>query len=169
MATNGSSWESGDFMKFVLNQKNHEDKESEILSHSRFRSLVADSVMLMVASSDTTAAALSSTMWFLLSHPLCLAKLRKEIKDSVPSVKCGDDSALDSILPYEQVKSLPYLWACIDETLRLRPPIAYQLPRLVSNPEGVMITGQQVKPRTVVAVPPYSVHRHPSLYPDPDT
>jgi hypothetical protein len=59
MATNGSSWESGDFMKFVLNKKNHEDKESELMSHSRFRSLVAESVMLMVASSDSTAAALA--------------------------------------------------------------------------------------------------------------
>lgn len=122
--------------------------------------------MMMVAGSDTTATALTSTMWFLVHHPGALARLRNELDALKPSNDIEGPSAESAIFDYNIVKDLPYLRACIEESLRLRPPIAYQLPRLVSQP--TTIACHEILPGTVVAVSPYSVHRHLSLYRDPD-
>jgi benzoate 4-monooxygenase len=117
--------------------------------------------MLLNAGSDTTTAGLTSTLYFLLKNPHCRQKLRNEIDAKLNSFDEG-------IVPYDAVRDLPYLRACIDEALRLRPPIAYPLQRLVVAPEGTIIAGHAVRCGTVVAVSPWSIHRHKSLYKDPD-
>jgi cytochrome P450 len=160
---------SGDFMEFVLNQNHskHAKTTPEKSPKIPFGELVADSNMMMNAGSDTTAAALSSTIYLLLSNPLCLDKLRQELDERLPFTL--DDEHQNDISAYSSVSDLPYLRACIDETLRLRPPIAFQLPRVVYAPEGAMISGHHIRQGTVVAVSPYSIHRNEDLYPDPDT
>ena len=165
-----SDRECSDFMEFMLRDKGSVnestgDVEAKTFSQAQFRVLVADSVMMMNAGSDTTAAALTSTVWFLLNNPKALTRLREELTPMWESHGVHL-SVEESMYKYEQVKDLPFLRACIDESLRLRPPIAYQLPRLVSKP--VTIAGHELLPGTVVAVAPYSVHRHPSLYRAPD-
>lgn len=158
----------GDFMSFILRDRIQPGQGDEKFSFSReqFQSLVADSMMVMNAGSDTTAAALTSTMWFLLRTPTALQRLREELSSIKLESQNKDSSPELSIWHYDEVRDLPYLRACIDESLRLRPPIAYQLPRLISRP--TKIAGHDILPGTVVAVAPYSVHRHPSLYRDPD-
>lgn len=161
---------ASDFMDFILKDKNRstiseDSAEKMSFSDAQFHSLVADSVMMMNAGSDTTAAALSSTVWFLLHNPAALARLRDELAP-LRDQHGGNLHLEDSVFLYHAVKDLEFLRACIDESLRLRPPIAYQLPRLVSQP--VKIAGHDILPGTVVAVAPYSVHRHPSLYRAPD-
>ena len=161
--------QSGDFMSFILEDKSRSSKDEEdghSFTHAQFRSLVADSVMMMNAGSDTTAAALTNTVFFLLSNPHALTKLRDELRPLASTFQTATSRPEDAVFPYDSVKNLPYLRACIDESLRLRPPIAYQLPRLVSRP--VTIAGHDVLPGTVVAVAPYSVHRHPDYFPEPD-
>jgi benzoate 4-monooxygenase len=153
---------SNDFMDFVLSPNEQQQNDPD----ARIGKILADSNMMMNAGSDTTAAALSSTIYHLLSNPTCLAKLRGEIEEIIPFHT--DESAEEALLPYASVCGLPYLRACIDETLRLRPPIAYQLPRLVHAPDGAMIAGHHIQKGTVVAVPTYSVHRHEGLYKEPD-
>jgi benzoate 4-monooxygenase len=159
---------SSDFMNFILKDRLATTSNSSTNPSPKdpMDSLLADTMMIMNAGSDTTAAALSSTLWFLLRHPKALSRLRNELISATGHTSTSHLSARDSILPYSTVKSLPYLRACIDESLRLRPPIAYQLPRLVTQP--TRIAGYEILPGTVVAVAPYSVHRHPSLFPDPD-
>lgn len=153
---------SSDFIGFVLNENDGQEGHSEV----QIGKIMADSNMMMNAGSDTTAAALSSTIYHLISNPACLAKLRNEVEACFPFH--GEEDAEEGLLPYSSVCELPYLRACIDETLRLRPPIAYQLPRLVHSPEGATIAGHHVRQGTVVAVPTFSVHRHKDLYKDPD-
>lgn len=161
--------QSGDFMNFILNQTvaNTKLSDDEKGSEIPFGELVADSNMMMNAGSDTTAAALSSTLYHLLSNPHCLEKLRREIDEQLPCE--SDEDPESAISTYSSVSGLPYLRACIDETLRLRPPIAFQLPRLVHAPEGATISGHHIRQGTIVAVSPYSIHRNKNLYPDPDT
>ncbi|KAH7236965.1 cytochrome P450 [Fusarium redolens] len=74
----------------------------------------------------------------------------------------------DGIVSYHSAKDLPYLRACIDESLRLRPPIAYALQRLVVSPEGAIIAGHHIKQGTTVAVSPWTIHRNRKLYKNPD-
>ncbi|KAF4964570.1 hypothetical protein FSARC_7529 [Fusarium sarcochroum] len=126
-----------------------------------FQQLMAESVVFMNAGSETTAAALSSTLYYLISNPKCLNKLRAEVDAKLAPEYNG-------IVPYDSVKDIPYLRACIDEALRLRPPIAYALQRLVVSPEGATIAGHHVKQGTTVAVSPWTIHRNESLYKNPD-
>ena len=156
---------SGDFMKYILEDKKRSSGDNSF-SHEQFRSLVADTMMMMNAGSDTTASALTSTTWYLMRHPEALARLRKELSDCTGKINTSGLSPEDSMFPYDLVKDLPFLRACIDESLRLRSPLAYQLPRLVSRP--TIIAGHSILPGTVVAVAPYSIHRHASLFRDPN-
>ncbi|KIW28136.1 uncharacterized protein PV07_07818 [Cladophialophora immunda] len=145
-----------DFIANILKDKAGSDRPVP------FRELVAESQVLMNAGSDTTAAGLTSTIYHLLSNPETMSRLRAEVDSRVSP----DDP--QEILPYDLVRDLPYLRACIDETLRLRPPIAYPLQRLVVAPEGAIIAGRHIKQGTVVAVPPFSIHRKETVFPEPD-
>ncbi|EWG49061.1 hypothetical protein FVEG_08678 [Fusarium verticillioides 7600] len=144
-----------DFMSKILTNR---EGETRGLSFER---LLSESIVFMNAGSETTAAALSSTLYFLLSNPKCFEKLRGEI-DAKPG------SSNEGIVSYDSAKDLPYLRACIDESLRLRPPIAYAQQRLVVCPQGAIIAGHHIKQGTTVAVSPWTIHRNRKLYKDPD-
>ncbi|KAF9875547.1 cytochrome P450 [Colletotrichum karsti] len=120
-----------------------------------------DMATLLDAGSDTTAIALTHVMYFLLKNPTTLSKLRHEI---------DANAALqdDLVATHASVKNLPYLRACLDESLRLLPPVCAGLHR-VTPPEGLTIDGHRIEGGTVVAVPIYTAHRNPELFPDPET
>ncbi|KAF5721613.1 cytochrome P450 monooxygenase [Fusarium globosum] len=144
-----------DFMNKILKDREGGTRELS------FQRLLAESIVFMNAGSETTAAALSSTLYFLLSNPKCFEKLRTEI-----DARLGPNH--DGIVSYDSARDLPYLRACIDESLRLRPPIAYALQRLVVSPQGAIIAGHHIKQGTTVAVSPWTVHRNRKLYKNPD-
>ncbi|PNP81071.1 hypothetical protein FNYG_05538 [Fusarium nygamai] len=144
-----------DFMSKIL-----KDREGKTRGLS-FQRLLSESIVFMNAGSETTAAALSSTLYFLLSNSKCFEKLRAEI-----DARLG--SSDEGIVSYDSAKDLPYLRACIDESLRLRPPIAYALQRLVVCPQGAIIAGHHIKQGTTVAVSPWTIHRNRKLYKNPD-
>ncbi|KAJ9503764.1 hypothetical protein H2202_000903 [Exophiala xenobiotica] len=121
--------------------------------------LVAECSVMLNAGSDTTATALTNVMYWLLKNPSCLAKLRAEV-----------DSAMDpdeTVPAYDRVKHLPYLRACLDESLRMTPPNTMSIPRMTS-PQGMSIMGHWIPGNTTVHAPTYSVHRNPDVFPDPE-
>lgn len=151
-----------DFMQSILTDRNGEEHKVPLME------LFAESGVIIGAGSATITGALSSSFYFLASHPRCFARLRAEV-DSAISYTTGENSDLDNeIAAYDLIKNPPYLCAVIDETLRLRPPISFVLPRRVFSPEGAVVTGFHIRERTVVAVPPYTIHRKASLYTDPE-
>jgi cytochrome P450 len=89
-----------------------------------------------------------------------LEKLREEL-----------DGALDEdevVAPYDKVKHLPYLRACLDESMRLFPPTTFGLPRR-TPPEGAPVVGDYIPGNTTVSISSYVAHRDPSVFPDPET
>ncbi|KAI0478191.1 cytochrome P450 [Xylaria cf. heliscus] len=112
------------------------------------------------AGSDTTAMALTQTLHLLIKHPQYLEALRDEL-DSV----LGPE---DVITPYDKVKDLPYLRACIDEGLRIMPPTAAGLPRR-TPPQGAQIMGEWIAGNTSVNMTIYAAHRDENLFPDPES
>ncbi|KAF5269005.1 hypothetical protein FOXYS1_80 [Fusarium oxysporum] len=144
-----------DFMSKILKDREGKDRGLS------FERLLSESIVFMNAGSETTAAALSSTLYFLLSNRKCFEKLRAEI-----DARLGPNH--NGIVSYDSAKDLPYLRACIDESLRLRPPIAYALQRLVVCPQGAIIAGHHIKQGTTVAVSPWTIHRNRKLYKNPD-
>ncbi|KAJ7286350.1 cytochrome P450 [Mycena rebaudengoi] len=122
----------------------------------------ADGIVAIVAASDTTASALSSLVWFLLSNPDCYRRLQMELD----TVFVDGDDPLD-ISKHQQ---LSFLSACIDETLRLHPPVPTVGSRGV-NPGsgGCSIAGRFIPEGTSIYMPPYSLHRSPDhFFPYPD-
>ncbi|RFU29840.1 hypothetical protein B7463_g6505, partial [Scytalidium lignicola] len=115
--------------------------------------------VIMNAGSDTTAIALTHALYYLIKNPSKLAKLREEVASAF-----SNDS---TIVPYAKVKNLPYLKACLDESLRITPPVSFGLPRK-TPPEGTLIIGKFIPGNTAVSVPAYVTHRDPDIFPQPE-
>lgn len=116
---------------------------------------VRDEVMtLMLAGHETTANALTWTFALLSGTPSIRRRVEAEVEqvlgDRAPGA--GD------------VDNLPFTEAVIHESMRLYPP-AWTIEREAI--EDVEIAGVPVAAGTTVVVPPYLLHRHPQVWPDP--
>ena len=79
-----------------------------------FEIVLNDGDLVVIAGSDTTKAVLSSIFFYLLRSPEKLAKLREEIDHFYPP---------EESLSSKHFQKMSYLDACINEALRLSPPI----------------------------------------------
>ncbi|KAJ3466600.1 hypothetical protein MRS44_004164 [Fusarium solani] len=122
--------------------------------------IVSEIGAIINAGSDTTAIALTQTLELLIKHPQHLQHLRQEL-DSVLETD-------EAIAPYDKVKDLPFLKACIDESLRVIPPTSAGLPRR-TPPEGAQILDQWIPGDTSVNMTIYAAHRDPKVFPNPET
>jgi cytochrome P450 len=86
------------------------------------RELITNASCLIIAGSESTATLLSGLIFHLHSTPRVLALLQQEIRQAFKS---------PSGITFASVSDLPYLQACIEEALRLYPPIPCGLPRQV--------------------------------------
>ena len=111
-------------------EKNGQDNP---LSLSRSQ-MYAHSNLFMIAGTETTATLLSGLTFYLLANKEKMGRLTAELRDAFDS---------EEEISIERLQSLKYLQACIDEGLRMYPPISNGLPRLVP-PTGATIDGQQV-------------------------
>nr|BAL05112.1 cytochrome P450 [Phanerodontia chrysosporium] len=124
---------------------------------------ISEGVVAIVAGSDTAATALTHLCYYLLTHPDSLKKLRQEIEEAYPTL----GSELDDL---SRQAEMPYLNACINETLRLLPPVLTGLQRSVTAGSGAIIAGYFVPEGVDVSVHHYSVHRNSQDFsPIPDT
>ncbi|CAK5265219.1 unnamed protein product [Mycena citricolor] len=127
-----------------------------------FREVVADGVLSIIAGSDTTSTALSGLFWLLLSHPDAYKRVQAEVDGVYPR----GDSPMDP----SKHNQLPYLTACLNEALRLLPPVPSGSPRKVpGDGGGRVIAAQYIPPDTQVYVPTYTLHRSAKNFHDPDT
>jgi benzoate 4-monooxygenase len=117
------------------------------------------STVTVDAGSETTAIALTHLLYYLTKNPRCFSKLREEVSDAL--------SGEQLVAPYSKVKTLPYLKACIEESLRLSPPLPRGLER-VTPPSGATIMGTFVPGNVGVSVPAYIAHRDQDIFPDPE-
>jgi cytochrome P450 len=99
------------------------------------KEMIANAASLIIAGSESTATTLSGFIFHILSNPRCLSILQKEIWERFAS---------SPVMDFAAVAELPYLQACIEETLRLYPPVPSNMPRMVAR-EGMVIDGQFVQ------------------------
>ncbi|KAF6808212.1 cytochrome p450 [Colletotrichum musicola] len=122
-----------------------------------FVQLAANSNTLVIGGSETTATLLSGVTYYLLTHKDALEKLKKEVRSTFTSEK-----EIDII----SVNKLNYMLACLDETLRLYPPVAMGLPR-VSPREGATVCGRFVPGNTTVAIHQWAINRNEAYFKNP--
>ncbi|PKX99601.1 polyketide synthase [Aspergillus novofumigatus IBT 16806] len=93
-------------------------------------------------------------MFNLLSHCESLERLLQELQDTV------DSTGLTTPFPtWKEVKDLPYLDACVNEALRLQPPVCLPFERVAPR-GGITLCGRYFKEGTILGMNPYVVHRH---------
>ncbi len=104
--------------------------------------LVTEAVMQLVAGSDTTSTAIRSIVLYVLTHPRVYVKLQAEVDAAVTG---GKAPVVPEIISDVEAKKLPYMQACIKETMRVHAPTAGLFPKRV--PDGgdtVMVDGKLV-------------------------
>jgi len=119
--------------------------------------VLAECSVMMNAGTDTTTAALTNAIYLLCKHPNILAKLRVEL----------DEAASGYEVPsYDTVAQLPYLRACVEESLRVKPASSMGLPRVV--PEGGrVVAGKFIQGGVTVSVPTYTLLRNAEAFESP--
>ncbi|KAJ5788416.1 hypothetical protein N7457_003406 [Penicillium paradoxum] len=113
---------------------------------------------LIIAGSETTATLLSGATYYLLRNPRVLRKLQDEIRSMFTS---------EEEINLESCNKLQYCLAVLTETLRMYPPVAAGLPRVV-DAQGDMIAGHWVPGGTVVSVPHYAASHSSTNFTDPE-
>lgn len=105
-----------------------------ILQNLSLDQLTANAQILVLAGSETTASLLSGVIYFLLQDSAVYQQLVNEVRSTFSTEKEINISS---------VNQLSYMMACLNEALRLYPPVANGLPRVVPK-GGAQILGRYV-------------------------
>jgi cytochrome P450 len=143
--------DQGDLLSSLLTARYEENRA--VMS----KQLVRNEVMgLLLAGYETTANALTWTLYLLSQHAWAVERMRTEVH-----------VVLNGRLPTSaDLTSLNYLRRVIDESLRLFPPAWIIGRRAIADDE---MGGYCVPAGTVIAICIYTIHRHPAFWEDPDT
>jgi len=106
------------------------------------------------------AFSIATVFWQLLHHSSVRTRLTAEVRNAF--------SSLSDIRNGPTLESCTYLQACINETMRLYPPIANHLPRHV-QPGGLTVDNEFVPEGVHIGTVHYTLFRNPDYFPDPLT
>lgn len=120
--------------------------------------IIFNMMLYISAGSETTSITLTAWTYLICTHPEAYKRLVSEIRDTFST---SEDIKVDSVM------SLAYLGATINEALRLFPPGAVAMQRIVP-PGGAMIDGRYVPAGTTVSVAPWAASRSPNNFVHPD-
>ncbi len=119
------------------------------------RRLRDELVTILLAGHETTASTLSWAWSLLARHPEAARTVAAEATDVL-----GDRTP-----DYQDLARLRYTTMVIQEAMRLYPPV-WGLPRKALAADE--IGGYRVPAGADVMICPYTLHRHPGFWPDPD-
>jgi len=120
--------------------------------------IAAESTTLIVAGADTSSVAFGAILFYLADNKEAYDRAAAEVRSKFRSrddIRMGTDLA-----------SCVYLYACINEALRMSPPVGLALWREVVA-DNVVLGGQPISAGCDVGVPLYSIHHDPKYYKKP--
>ncbi|KAI9667990.1 MAG: hypothetical protein M1821_000810 [Bathelium mastoideum] len=126
--------------------------------------VIANGTLFVAAGTETVTTLLSSLTYLLAKHERVVRRLTAEVR------QCFSN---EHQMSFQNLAQLEYLSACIQEALRLFPPIPEGLPRIVP-PGGEMISGYwipggELRLQTFVQISPFAAARSHSNFMDPDS
>lgn len=142
--------EHRDFLWYILQQKEKFEMRQE--------EIIANSALFILAGSETTSNALSGLLARLLRDPRSYAKLVQEIRSEF---KDEDE------ITHERIVKIPYVNACLNEGLRIHPPLPPGLVRMVPQ-GGSYIDKYWVPEGVTVSVSSWAASHNPANFRDPD-
>ncbi|KAI3316486.1 cytochrome P450 [Xylariaceae sp. AK1471] len=148
---------SHDFYSFVADSLKTAEGKS-----LRVNDLWMEAILFIVAGGDTTSTAMAATFFYLAHHPGCYEKLANEIRCSFQS---------GSEISSSKLAGCRYLRACIDESLRMSPPIPGTLWREQASDDTdtspLVIDGHSIPPGTYVGVNTYAIQHNENYFIEP--
>jgi len=129
-------------------------EEKEQFSAKFLRDVV---LSFVIAGRDTTACTLSWMFYILATNPDIQAKLVEEV----------DKCLSEKTVTFDSVKAsdMPYLNGVLHETLRLYPPVPFDLKEC--QQDDTLPNGVRIPRGSVIVFLPYAMGRDPEVYPDP--
>lgn len=119
----------------------------------------SNGALFMGAGTETTATELSGALYYLITNSSCMTKLKDEIRTAFPGG--SEDITIDKLA------QLKYLHACLEEGLRIYPPVPIGLPRAVPYP-GATIMGTYIPGGMRVSVSQFGTYHSPRNFALPD-
>ncbi|KAE8853633.1 hypothetical protein HRS9122_00625 [Pyrenophora teres f. teres] len=144
--------EHRDFIWYILRQR---EKKNEVSDDE----VIMNAALFIVAGSETTATQLCGLTNYLLRDPERFKKLKDELRSA-----CKTEADINM----DVLGSLPYMNACIEEGLRIFPPVPVGLLRTVPK-GGSLIDGHAVPEYTSVCVSSWGASHSPSNFVLPDS
>jgi len=119
--------------------------------------LTSNAVILVAAGSETTATLLAGVTYLLLSNPEALANLKIEVRSTFNSA--GE-------ITIASASRLPYMLACLNEALRMYPPVTGSLVRVIAK-GGTTVAGHVLPGGTMVECSQWAMHHSSANWQDP--
>ncbi|KAK6358699.1 hypothetical protein TWF730_008021 [Orbilia blumenaviensis] len=123
------------------------------------KQLTHDAISTVAAGMDTTGHALNYAIYYLTKNPDAEKRLLEELKSVMPTPT--------SDVKEEVLEGLPFLQACIKESLRFSHGVPGPLPRDVPA-GGTTLLGYYLPGGTIVQNSAYTYHTNPTVFPNPD-
>ncbi|KAF2141517.1 uncharacterized protein K452DRAFT_327154 [Aplosporella prunicola CBS 121167] len=109
----------------------------------------ANAATFMIAGTETTATLLAGVTFFLLGHGSAMARLVQEVR--------GAFAATDE-MSLQRLAQLRYLNACLEEALRLYPPVPQGMPRRTPS-AGCVVAGESVPGDVTIFLTHWAAYR----------
>ncbi|XP_075983945.1 cytochrome P450 6B5-like [Anticarsia gemmatalis] len=159
-----------DFVDLILNMKTNKSITGDSLTNKKSPTdkkitleisddiLVAQCFVFFAAGYETSATTLSFTMYELAKHPEIQERVLQEVDEYL--------RRNDNVLKYECITEMPYLDACIDETLR-KYPVLSMLTREMAE-DYTLPDGLRLEKGLRVHIPVIHLHNNPDFFPEPE-
>ncbi|XP_060180430.1 5-OH-xanthotoxin synthase-like [Lycium barbarum] len=112
---------------------------------------------VLIAGSDTSAAAIVWAMTALMKNPKVMKKVQEEIRTSIGN---------KGIVNEDDIQNMSYLKAVIKETFRLYPPVPLLVPRV--SMDKSTLEGYEIQPGTIIHVNSWAIARDPEIWENPE-
>lgn len=143
-----------DFFHYIYHSEDPETGTRGFPKHEMY----GETELLIIAGSDTTAIVMSGLLFYLVRYKAAYAKLVEEIRSTFSS-----ESEIES---GPKLQSCKYLRACINEGLRMTPPVGGEALREVRE-GGTDIEGEFFPPGVNVSTAYYCLSHNKDVYPEP--
>ncbi|KAF3184244.1 hypothetical protein TWF225_008308 [Orbilia oligospora] len=153
-----SRWDAGEKDMVTIFAQLFQDDPKKGRKASTDSELGADALLTVSAGMDTLGHTLTQATYHLVKNPDIQSKLLSELKTVMKNPK-------DNVSE-ETLEHLPFLQACLKESLRFAHGVPGPLPRDVPA-SGATIMGHYLPPGTITSTSQYFYHTNPDIFPEP--